>query len=122
MSCSTHPARSSRAPIDYWDLHETSSMVGAAQPKYGWMVKWTVPGRALDLGCNDGTFTQRLADNGINAIGADRFHYVRTARQRYAVPCVALDAECPLPFVESCFDTVIISGVLEYLTAPTAVL
>lgn len=97
-------------------------MVATGQPKVETILQWVGPGLLLDLGCNDGGIAHRICQRGARVIGADRLRYVQIARHDYGLPVVALDANQPLPFADGAFDTVVVSGVLEYLPAPLALL
>jgi SAM-dependent methyltransferase len=114
--------RKARVPMELWSFNEATSMVASKQPKVDWIVQRTPPGRALDLGCNDGGIADQMARRGAYVIGADTLPYVQVAHRKYRLPAVALDANSPLPFADGAFDGVVISGLLEYLNTPAALL
>ena len=109
-------------PENYWNPHEASEMVATGQPKVHAILQWIEPGLVLDLGCNDGGIAHRIQQTGARVIGADRLRYVQIASRDYGIPVVALDADRPLPFADGTFDTVLISGVLECVGVPNALL
>ncbi len=109
-------------PEDYWDAHEASQMVTTGQAKVRVILQWIAPGLVLDVGCNDGGIAHCIRETGTRVIGADRLRYVKIANRDYGLPVVALDASRPLPFADGAFDTVLISGVLEYIAEPLALL
>ena len=97
-------------------------MVATGQAKVHAILQWIEPGLVLDLGCNDGGIAHRILQTGARIIGADHLRYVEIASRDYGIPGVALDADWPLPFADGAFDTVLISGVLECVAVPTALL
>jgi SAM-dependent methyltransferase len=70
----------------------------------------------LDVGCGDGTVTNRLGDH-FEVVGLD---LSRTALQHVTVPTVVGSAT-DLPFEDRSFDAVVLSEVLEHLDADTYV-
>ena len=113
---------STHLPEDYWDAHEASQMVSTGQAKVRVILQWIEPGLVLDVGCNDGGIAHCIRETGARVIGADRLRYVEIASRDYGLPVVALDARWPLPFSRGSFDVVVISGVLEYIAEPLALL
>lgn len=98
-------------------------MVAAGQRKVRIILEWIGSGRVLDVGSNDGGIAHAIVlKNGAHVIAADRLRYVEIARREYGLPVVALEAAHPLPFADGSFDALLISGVLEYLAAPLALL
>ncbi|MBI2815518.1 MAG: class I SAM-dependent methyltransferase [Acidobacteria bacterium] len=109
-------------PEMYWHFDEASAMVATQQPKVACILKWCGSGLVLDLGCNDGGIASRIGQNGTRVVAADQWPYVQAAHSKYGLPAVAFDANDPLPFASGKFDAVVVSGLLEYLNAPVALL
>lgn len=64
----------------------------------------------LDLGCRDGYFSRLLAARGFRVTSADI--------ECKCEPCLAIDADKPLPFPEGSFDVIWCSEVIEHLANP----
>jgi|GEM_PF-2370267 len=109
-------------PEDHWDQHSAAQDVIDNQPKIRQVLQWVGSGSVLDLGCHDGGIASRIAGQGARVVGADRLRYLKMARKRYGVPVVAIDANQTLPFADRTFDTVLISGLLEYVADPLRLL
>lgn len=109
-------------PKSYWRFDEASAMVATHQAKVQCILEWSGSGLVLDLGCNDGGIANRIRQGGARVIAADRRPYAQTAHLKYGLLAVGLDANEALPFVNGAFDAVVVSGLLEYLTAPEELL
>ncbi len=109
-------------PEDYWDLQESTRTVAAGQPKVQAILEWIGTGLVVDIGCNDGAIARLIQERGERVVGADRLRYAEVAFRTVGIPVVALNAEQSLPFADGSFDGVLISGVLEYVAAPAALL
>ncbi len=95
--------------------------------EYGW-IRRQLPsrGRALEIGCGEGTNMEVLADEGLEWFGCDlSLLAVSRARERGPRgprPAVAVaDAE-RLPFALRSFDAVLLVSVVEHLPRPETVL
>jgi SAM-dependent methyltransferase len=82
--------------------------------------------RVLDLGCGTGELTRALAQGGVRATGADiSSEMLRRATQEPGSHADWVQLEPgwhALPFGSGSFDAVVAASVLEYVTAPAAVL
>ena len=75
------------------------------------------PGRALDVGCGDGTFAGRLTEQGGQVSGLD-FAPTALKRARAAHPELEFVAPAPdgsFPFPDASFDTVTCVNVLQHV-------
>lgn len=71
--------------------------------------------RVLDLGCNDGSFTQVLQEKGFEVSGVDFGEVIQMARKEHPnCDFIAADIE-DLDFPEKSFDAVIALGLIEHL-------
>ena len=83
------------------------------EPPRGW-VESHARGAVLDIGCAD-RWVEAALPAGCTYVGLD---HPATGRDLYhAHPAVYADAAC-LPFVDACFDTVVMLEVLEHLARP----
>lgn len=71
--------------------------------------------RILDLGCNDGSFTQLLQDKGFETTGVDFLEVIQKAQKEHPkCDLIAANIE-ELDFPERSFDAVIALGLIEHV-------
>lgn len=78
------------------------------------MLEGEMRGNALDVGCGDGTLTQRLSDVGFSARGVDRF----PGDFRPKLPIDVADLNESLPYEDGMFDVVVSTEVIEHVENP----
>lgn len=72
--------------------------------------------KIVDLGCNDGGYTNYLHENGFNVIGVDMPKVAANATELYPESrFVGADLENPFPFKTNSFDTIIASEIIEHI-------
>lgn len=84
-------------------------------------------GAVLDLGCGTGDLAWELARSGFQVTGCDisaqMLSQAASEHPPAVIEWVRLEAEWQkLPFLPNCFDTVVASSVLEYVSDPAAIL
>jgi SAM-dependent methyltransferase len=76
--------------------------------------------RILDLGCGDGTLTEKIAGAGASVTGADTSLELLAAARKRGIHAVEMDGQA-LTFASE-FDAVFSNAALHWMTAPEAVL
>jgi len=71
--------------------------------------------RVLDLGCNDGSFTQLLQDKGFEVTGADFGEIIQKAQEEHPKCHFIATNIDSVDFLEKSFDAVIALGLIEHL-------
>ncbi len=92
-----------------------------SQATYGWgdrFPRFVKDGRALDIGCGNGTFLSYLKHHGWEVQGVDMSRQAANVAKEYFDIDVFVGGLAEAPFSDQCFDYINMSHVLEHVREP----
>src|SRR3989344_5125973 len=72
-------------------------------------------GKSLEIGCADGSFSEKLKKKGLDAYGIDISRGAIEKANKKGIKALAINAETGLPFEDNEFDLVVATEVIEHI-------